>query len=500
MDSATTTTRLQAGRFSAARLRSVPAPTWARVAFAALAITVAVGFLVFPTYPNYDSYYSLLWGREVLDLDSPVFEGFRVPTEHPLGIAWGALLSLLGDGGDRVWVGLTLASFLALVWGIYRLGRIAFTPLVGAIAAVLLVSRFDFPFLAARGYIDVPYMALVIWAGVLEAEQRRRGTLVLVLLAFAGTLRPEAWVLAGLYWLYLARAASWPDRVKWAALAAIGPVTWAVVDFAVTGDPMFSLTYTSSSAEELGRQRTLGEIPAALPTFFIKIVKAPVFIAGLAGLALATALTPRRMGMPAVLLASGIGTFLMIGLAGLSVIDRYLVVAGLALLVFAGVALGGWTMLAPGRLKTAWMLGAAGLAVYGLIFTLFHVNVDRLENELRFRGDSHAELEQVLHAPAVEAAARCGPVTLPNHKLVPDTRWIMDLPFQRVWARAEIGKEGNPRRPQTSGVAVVVTSRVALFKHAFTDQSDEPAINLPPPGFRRAAVSDFYAAYVGPRC
>ena len=53
-----------------------------------------VGFLVYPTYPNYDCYYSLLWGRELLHGATPFFEGFRAPTEHPLAIAFGALLSL----------------------------------------------------------------------------------------------------------------------------------------------------------------------------------------------------------------------------------------------------------------------------------------------------------------------------------------------------------------------------------------------------------------------
>ena len=71
-----------------------------------------------------------------------------------------------------------LGSFLVLVAGVYRLGRIAATPLVGAIAAALLLTRFDYPFLAARGYIDIPYMALVVWAATLEAHapaaRRRR--------------------------------------------------------------------------------------------------------------------------------------------------------------------------------------------------------------------------------------------------------------------------------------------------------------------------------------
>src|SRR5215207_8514363 len=89
----------------------------ARVALALLCLATAIGFFVYPTYPNYDSYYSLLWGREVLDLGTPHFEGFRVPTEHPLAIAVGALLGLLGDSGARVWVALILASYLWLVAG-----------------------------------------------------------------------------------------------------------------------------------------------------------------------------------------------------------------------------------------------------------------------------------------------------------------------------------------------------------------------------------------------
>ena len=47
------------------------ADRFAKAAFALLCIGSLAGFLVYPTYPNYDSYYSLLWGREVLDLQAP---------------------------------------------------------------------------------------------------------------------------------------------------------------------------------------------------------------------------------------------------------------------------------------------------------------------------------------------------------------------------------------------------------------------------------------------
>ena len=183
-------TRDRPGSGIAARAREVDSDTVAKVAFGVLCAGFLVGFLVFPTYPNYDSYYSLLWGREVLDAQAPFFEGFRVPTEHPLAIAAGALLSLLGEIGDRVWVAMTLASYLWLVWGIYRLGRVAFTPLIGALAALLLLTRFDFAFLAARGYIDVPYMAIVVWAAVLEASRPSAAGPCSCCSALAGLLRP----------------------------------------------------------------------------------------------------------------------------------------------------------------------------------------------------------------------------------------------------------------------------------------------------------------------
>ena len=146
----------------AARLRAVDAALLARVAFGALCLAVAIGFFVYPTYPVYDSYYALVWGHGLLHGQAPIFQGFRYPTEHPLAIAVGAVLSLFGGVADRIWVALTLAAFVALVAGVYRLGRQAATPLVGALAAGLLLTRFDYPFLAARGYVDIPYMALVV--------------------------------------------------------------------------------------------------------------------------------------------------------------------------------------------------------------------------------------------------------------------------------------------------------------------------------------------------
>jgi hypothetical protein len=465
----------------------------ARVVFGVVCLGFAVGFFVFPTYPNYDSYYSLLWGREVIHLDTPVFEGFRIPTEHPLSIAVGAVLALFGQVGDRIFIALIFASFLWLIWGVHRLGRIAFTPLVGGLAALLLLTRFDFAFLAARGYIDIPYMALVVWAAVLEARRPHRGTAVFLLLAAAGLLRPEGWVLAGAYFLWMAWRASWPDRARYAALAAIGPLVWCGVDLAVTGNPLYSLLYTSGSAEDLGRSQPLSELPSTLPSFFAALVKLPVELLALAGIAFGVAAAPRRAAMPLVLLLAGVGTFVLIGAAGASVIERYLAVAAVALIVFAGVGLGGWTILEPSRTRTAWAVLCGLVVVGGAAFYATRIDLGYFDNELSFRGAAHRDLVRVLDSAPVQRGLRCGPLTVPNHKLVPDSRWVAGLPVDRVIARAD-PKAKQPRR----GVALVVTSRFAIFKQAWTSPSDDPRIQLPPPGFSRVLTTPFYAAYV--RC
>src|SRR4051794_16600829 len=195
-----TLTRPRPGQPKASARRRRPVP-WPALALAGLVVGTTVGFFVRPTFPNYDSYYSLLWGREVLHGTLPSFDAYRAPTEHPLAIAFGAVLSLFGDDADRIMVGATFASFVVLAMGMYRLARASFTVVVGLLAAALLCSRFDFPFLAARAYIDIPYLALIVWAVALEAGRTRPGTPGFLLPAAPGPLRPEAWLLNGLYLL-----------------------------------------------------------------------------------------------------------------------------------------------------------------------------------------------------------------------------------------------------------------------------------------------------------
>jgi hypothetical protein len=468
------------------------------VALALLIVAVAVGTFVYPTYPNYDSYYSLLWGREILHLHLPTFEVYRAPTEHPLALAFGAALSLLGRNGDRVMVLATMASLVVLVVGMYRLGRAAFTPMIGLIAGALLMTRFDFPFLAARAYIDIPYLAFVVWAAALEIERPRRGMPVLILLFLASLMRPEAWILAGLYVLWIGWRASWRDRLIYAAIAAAGPVIWVATDTIVTGSPLFSLTHTTGLAEELGRNKGLSQVPSATWDFLMSLDKLPVLLAAMTGLLIALWLTPRRMIIPALLLVLGLATFFMVGVAGLSIINRYLLVPSLMIMLFAAVAFGGWSMLRSGWVQWTWCGVAVLGVVAGVLYTASHLNSHVFTENLSFRGDSHRALVHVLEEPKVRAALRCGPLSVPNHKLIPEARWILRRGKHGVIARSDPKNVKHAKR----GVALFTINRTAFVIQQLADPTVPQNIVerelIPQAGFTRIASNSYYSAYA--RC
>ena len=99
-----------------AALRRLPRSRAEALALALLTIVALAGFLAYPTYPNYDSLYSLLWGWEILDGVLPSFDANRAPTQHPLGVALCIPVAALGEGGDRVLLAIcVLFPWLSLV-------------------------------------------------------------------------------------------------------------------------------------------------------------------------------------------------------------------------------------------------------------------------------------------------------------------------------------------------------------------------------------------------
>ncbi|MGD0453428.1 MAG: hypothetical protein ABSB69_07505 [Solirubrobacteraceae bacterium] len=508
-------TRQRPGTIRLARLRATPSGTWARIGFVAMCVGALIGYFAFPTYPTYDSFYALLWGRDLLHLHLPDFHVYRGPTEHPLAIAFGMLCSIFGQGGARLMVLGSIASFVAAVAGMYRLGRLCFGPVVGLVAALLLLSRFFIENLAAQGYLDISYVALIVWAIVLEVERPRRGAPVFLALAAAGLLRPDAWVLSGAYWLWC----SWPAKaerrsgaarskalarsLRYLALAAIAPVVWACLDAIVTGNPLYSLSATAGLAAELERTQGFTSVVVSLWSYGVRIDKLPVLLGGLLGVPLAVWMAPRRALVPLATLVVLIGVYVAEGAVGASVVDRYLIGAATVLLPFCALTVGGWAMLEPGSwVRRAWILGALVLVAYGGVSAASTLSLSSLRLTLAEHEDFHEGLAAALESPAVKAELRrCPLVSLPDNKLIPDARWILDSVGQRdivarSQARADVEHHDHTLEDRIkSGSVAVYPLGDAVFVDAIVDVGDDPQDQVPLRGFRRIYTSRFYAVY-----
>jgi hypothetical protein len=450
-----------------------------RPVVAVAAVAAVVWWALVPTYPNYDAYYHLVWGREVLDGALPSFEAYAAPTPHPLELAVTTLLAPF-DAADRVLVLVTLLALVALAWGTWRLGLALFGPGPAALATLFVGSSFAFLLYAVRAYVDVPFLALVVWAAALEV--RATGRAPLLLLLAAGLLRPEGWLLAGLLALRRRSLAA-------AALAVAAPLLWAFMDLVVTGDPLHSVRATSALAEDLGRERGIARVPGAFVSFLADVARPPVALAGVVGLVLAVRrFGARAMAVPLALLGAGVLTYVGTGLAGLAILPRYLTVPAVALCVFAGFAVAGFTTLRPGdRLRGLWARGAAVAAVGAVAFLAVKLpSFATLAAELRFGRDVHRDLVALLATPHVRAGMDCGVLTFPNYRLVPDARFILRAPRGAVGARSA--------RRRERGVAVFVHGARTLRRYGFADGASV-ATNVPDAGFVPVVRRGRFTAY-----
>ena len=473
---------------------------WSPVAMALLGLLVVlliIGTIAFPTYTTFDSTYTLLWGREILGGDLPTFDAFRAPTQHPLWLLVGVVFALFGDAADRLLVLATIVSYVFLIAGVYSLGRRSFTVAIGIIAATLVVLRYNYLLLAVRAYLDIPFMALIVWAAAWEVSRPRRGTPVMVLLFLAGLLRPEAWIIAGLYWLYLFPTMSWARRFWMAVLVAGAPLLWIATDFIVTGDPLFSQTHTSSVSEEVGRQASLLTAMKLGVIYLRDLASAPIALLGLAGTLLAIWFTPRRAVIPLAVLAAGLGTFFLISVGGLSVIPRYMILPALMVLFFAGVALGGFSMAGSVNLRRAWIATAVLVVAVSAFFTLQRSNYSPVIADLEFRDDAEQALISLLNEPGVKSSVDCGPILTPNHRMMPDVRWELDLGADRVVARTDVEEAAKVK----SGLAILANNRSVLIRQGldYDDPSSADTLrSLPPPGYSKVASNRFFSAWA--RC
>ena len=442
-----------------ARLRFLPALG------TVVGVAVLLRIVYAPWFLNYDARYALVWARDLADGLTPDYTGPYAPTPHPLETALSLVAVPFGTGGDAIMSWAILLAFGLLVWLAYRLGDELFSPWVGVVTALVVLTRPALLRDALLGYQDTAFAVLIVWAVLLEARQARRGVPVLALLAVAGLMRPEAWALAGLYTLYLWRGATGRERLVYAGLTALAPVLWALADWAVTGDPLHSLHGTADLAETVDRRRDPLTGPYWAAKYLGYTLREPMAIGIPIGLAFAWRHARARAWLPFIAAVAMLVVFLISPIFGLPLIGRYVRTPAVLLAVFYGLAVVGWQMLPPDlRERRGWMIAGAVAALLSVAYLPWHVNLlQALDNRLENQGAYYRDLRSAGESRAVRAVLeRCGKIATADHRPIPHLRW---------WAEADPGTVAPVNAPEARGAKVILLPRrTPAMRRFYRDQ------------------------------
>ena len=435
---------------------------------------------------GYDAAWALVWGRELLHGELPSYEAPGAPTPHPLANLVSAPLMLLGADGaiDAVLV-ISWLALAALAYAAFRLGEALFGRWVGVTFAILVASRPLLGLETAQAIVDIPFLALVVAATACEARRPRADPRVPWLLAAAGLLRPEGWLIA-LAWLAYAHLGRPLGRgaARDAAIVLAAPVLWALSDLVITGDPLHSLHGTQDLAAALDRPRDVDTAFGAAPVYLRFALGSPLVWIGFAGTAAGLLWRYERSVLPAALAGLGLLAFLALGIADLPLLIRYLLLPALMLLLFAAALMVGWIGL-PGEApeRRWWMV--AGVGALLVLAAYLPREVDRA-TATGDRGAARRAVQADLHAiadlPAVrEARGACGRLWLPD----PRPRALLALWLDRPPAALP----DAPGPPDAEGLFLAYADDIAGITFSIVRPPPPSGPESLPPGAQQIAAN-----------
>jgi hypothetical protein len=471
-----------------------------------VAAVAALLLLLFPVgFPNYDTIYSLLWGRELSEGLSPDRGAALPPTPHPLAELFGLVTSPLGDGSIDLTMVLAYLALGLIGYLVYRLGSLWFDRPIGAVAAAIVLTRAPFLSNGLRAYVDLPYIALCLGALAIETRRPRAGWPVLALLVPAGLLRPEAWLFSFAYlaWLLVDVDRSPEGRVRvrrsdlslhtrelalLVALALAAPVIWALFDWITAGSPTYSFTGTRETVETLDRQTGPVDLVLYGPRRLGEVLQWPGMLGALGGIVLGLAFLRRRSTIGVAAAALALAGFGILACAGLAIIPRYTMLAATVLAIFAALGLLGWRLLERDHpWRRAWQAFAA---IVALMFVAWAPNqydlLERVDTDLTNQARIEGDLDDLAESGAFEPL--CGPISVPNHRAVPRLAFDLEVPPSRIVSFSE-------QRQPRSGYFLDPASPFVL--HNFVLDPNDPArLETPvPPGFRPVARNESWVLY-----
>jgi hypothetical protein len=456
----------------------------------ALLVALALSFSLPDTPLNlYDVSFSLLWGRELIDGSLPHVQLWGASTPHPASILTGAIAALFGGSALAAMRVIVYAAAGALVVGFVAVGRAVRLTALGVIAALTLAASAPifFTIIGQATVSDLPSAAAVLGALALEAARPRRGTAPLALLALAGLFRPEAWVLSAAYWCYLAPRAGNRERVRLAVLAASAPLLWIVNDLVLTGNPIYSLTYTQRATVATARPTGLAQAPGRLVAVFTQNFGKPV----LAGAASGVLINLRTRALPAVLalaLALSAASFLALGAATLPLNQRYALPILCLTAVFFAYFLVGWQRVVARRTRWLWAVAALAVAAATVAEVPANLRDIDLDRDI-FSRQAQAEiaLARLVAPPSVRLTlAGCSPLAA-NWRIVP----ILAFDLHRNPATLSVVNSGVPDK----GIVIEATRGAA---GGFFQDVTHPLASFERRRFRVIAANGDFTMYA--RC
>jgi hypothetical protein len=458
----------------------------------------ALLLLIFPVgFPNYDTIYALVWGRELAHGVGPDYGAALPPTPHPLTDLLGLVTTPLGDGAITVTMIVAYASLGLVGFFVYRLGSLWFDRWIGAVAAAIVLTRAPYLSNGLRAYIDLPYIAFCLAALLVESKRPRAGWPVLALLVPAGLLRPEAWLFAGVYWLYLAidfkplrwrRERSPAALLRLAVFAAAGPLLWVLFDAITTGEPLYSLTGTQETVETLKRKTGPVDLVLYGPRALGEVMQWPGMVGGLGGVVLGFAFLRRRsaLGIAALLLA--LAAFALLACAGLAIIARYTMLAAALAAIFVALALLGWRLLEAGSpWRRRWQIFAGLVLAMLVVWAPNQWDLDsRVDTDLTDQARIEDDLTDLVDAGAFEPL--CGKIVVPNHRAVPRLAFGLEIKPTAIVSASE---ERAPAR----GYYVAPASEFVV-ENFILDPNDPTDVSLSaPPGYEAVAENESWRVY-----
>jgi hypothetical protein len=489
-----------------------------------VAAVTAVLLIVFPVgFPNYDTIYALVWGRELAHGISPDYGAALPPTPHPLTDFIGLVTSPFGEAPITVIMILAYVSLGLIAYFVYRLGTTWFDKWVGVLAAVIVLTRAPFLSNGLRAYVDLPYIALCLGALYIEARKPRAGWPVLALLVPAGLLRPEAWGFAIAYWLWLAFVFERADRpserslhtrevagwrlawrrersnvqLTWLALLALGgPIIWVLFDAITTGNPLYSLTGTQETVESLKRQTGPVDLVLYGPRRLGEVMQWPGMVGGFGGLVLGICLLRRRSALGFVAVVLALLAFAVLAGAGLAIIARYTMLAGAILSIFFALALLGWRFVDRGNpWRRRWQIFAGIVLAMVLIWLPNQWNLDKqVHTDLTNQGKIENALTDLVDEGAF--SPECGPIAVPNHRAVPRLAFGLDVKPTDIVSASEAVSGEEKEKLAEAGYYVEPASPFVIHNYIL-DPNDKTQFHdlHPPAGFHQVAGNDSWLIY-----